>query len=79
MEINWNKEILELEEFFAAATLPTISIQLNKSGKVNNAKKFVETHLMFIKENNGKEKYLGYLNHLQELKSYLSQNNASNE
>jgi len=79
MEINWNKEILELEEFFAATTLPTIPIQLNKSGKVNDAKKFIETHLTFVKNNSGKEKYLPYLNRLYEIKSYLSQNNASNE
>ena len=67
---NWEQEIKELESYFSGITPPAETIQLNNFSTITNYSKFIEGHLTTVKHNNGKPKYLPYLNRLQELKHW---------
>ena len=68
---NWNIEISNLEVFFNSIELPTMPIKLNQACTINNAQRFVDSHLMFLKTNK-KKSFEPYLNRLKELKLLLT-------
>ncbi|MBL7766986.1 MAG: hypothetical protein JNJ58_12870 [Chitinophagaceae bacterium] len=68
----WDKEISELENYFAGLTLPTQPQSLNKYSKINDCKKFIESHLARVKAYNGNQNFLPYLNRLFELKTIIT-------
>jgi len=69
---NWNKDIKELETYFAGITLPTEPLKLNQCSTITNISLFIESHFATIKENNGKHLFIPHLNRLQELKQVLT-------
>ncbi len=69
---DWNDEILELESYFKSVVLPIQSIKLNQCTTILDVSKFIESHLANVKTNNGKQKFVPYLNRLQELRTILS-------
>ncbi len=69
---NWDSIICELENYFASATIPIQSIKLNPHSTILSLPFFIESHLSYVKANNGKRSFKPYLNRLQELKDYLS-------
>lgn len=71
---NWNNEIAELETYFVAAEPPTQPVKLNEYSTIIDYSLFIESHLATVKENNGKETFLPYLNRLQEFKQILTLN-----
>jgi hypothetical protein len=68
---NWNKDIAELENYFESIDLPTQPVKLNDGGIISNCSLFIDNHLAFIKENNGNNKYLPYLERLYLLKAII--------
>lgn len=72
--IDWNNEISELETFFSGIDLPNKPLNLNPFSTINNCSLFIESHFETIKYNNGKRKFVPYLNRLQELKQVLTTN-----
>lgn len=71
---DWQREITELEQFFNSINLPAEPVKLSPEGTITDIAKFIETHLSFVKANNGKAVYFPYLERLQELKQYLTIN-----
>ncbi len=67
-------DITELEKFFTGIKLPTEPIKLNSCTTITDIKKFIENHFSMVEANNGNFYFLPYLNRLQELKKYLSDN-----
>ena len=63
------KEVEELEKYFKKKKLPE-TIKLNNFTTIK-CSQFVDSHLTTIKENNGKQTFLPFLNRLQELKNLL--------
>ena len=71
---NWEQFINELENYFASITIPTQPVQLNPHSTITDCSKFIEGHFATVKANNGKLKFLPYLNRLKELKQVLTTN-----
>jgi hypothetical protein len=71
---SWEREITELESYFAEIALPTQPVKLNRCSTIINCSLFIESHFATVKANNGKRTFLPYLNRLQELKQVLPQN-----
>lgn len=71
---NWEKEISELNRYFAKTMLPTQPLKINKCSTVINVSLFVESHFAAINNNKGNRTFLPYLNRLQELKQILITN-----
>ena len=71
---NWEKDITELENYFAGIALPIQPVKLNRCSTVINCSLFIESHFATVKANNGKRTFLPYLNRLQELKQVLTTN-----
>jgi hypothetical protein len=71
---NWEKEIFELNRYFAKTILPTQPLKINKCITVLNVSLFVESHFVAINNNKGNRIFLPYLNRLQELKRILTTN-----
>ncbi|WP_288955751.1 DUF6371 domain-containing protein [uncultured Polaribacter sp.] len=69
---NWTVEIELLETFFKKYNLPNKEIRLNNSTVISNPQKFIDSHLAFVKANNGNNIYLPYLERLQKLKDILT-------
>lgn len=69
---NWNKDIKELEDFFKSITLPEKPIKFNDCTIILDVSKFINSHLLAIRAQNGKICYLPYLNRLIMLKKLLS-------
>ena len=67
---DWNKEIDELEVFFASRTLPK-TITLGKN-TILDPKSFIAVQLQFVKRNNGKKPFIKYLKQLQQIKTLLT-------
>lgn len=67
----WNQEIIELEEFFKTATLPSGPFKLNQFETICDIKKFIETNISAIKAQTGNKTYLPYLERLQDLQEFL--------
>ncbi|MCK4661989.1 MAG: hypothetical protein KAT68_03945 [Bacteroidales bacterium] len=68
------KDINELETFFASMQLPTEPIKLNSWSTITDVSKFIEGHLPIVKANNGNKTFKPYLDRLHELKQYLIRN-----
>tara|TARA_R110001632_G_scaffold232421_1_gene373173 strand:- start:13123 stop:14496 length:1374 start_codon:yes stop_codon:yes gene_type:complete len=66
--LNWDKEIKELEDFFKSITLPKNPIKLNNCTTILDVSKFINSHMLTIKSNNGNLIYKPYLSRLQEIK-----------
>jgi len=69
---NWDKEISELEAYFASIALPTQPVKLDQCSTVTNVQRFIEGHLATVKNYNGVQTFEPYLNRLQTLKQILS-------
>jgi hypothetical protein len=67
---NWNKEIAEMEKFFAAVTLPE-KVRLNSLSMIVDTHLFVNSHMNMIKAHNGETRFMPYLTRLQEVKKIL--------
>lgn len=65
---NWSREIEELENYFAGIILPTQPIQLDPCSTVTNAALFIENHIATIKNHNGNNTFLPYLNRIRKFK-----------
>jgi hypothetical protein len=61
-----------LEQFFAAATLPTHPVRLDQCTTISDVPTFVRSHLAFIKANNGSRGYDPYFGRLNQIKNILS-------
>jgi hypothetical protein len=68
---SWEPEISELELYFTKIQLPKEPVKLNSYSTIANVSKFLDTHFRTLKANNGKRRFLPYLNRLQELKQNL--------
>lgn len=68
---DWTAEINELEAFFDNTKLPTGTVPAEQGEVITDSKKFVDSHLTFVKRNNGNPTYLPYLQRLQNFKNYL--------
>ena len=71
---DWNPELIELEKYFKAVSLPAI-VQLNKAAKITNVPLFIDTHFQTLSNYNGNKIFLPYLNRLKELKQFIVNNN----
>jgi hypothetical protein len=69
---NWFVEVLNLEKFFLSITLPTGPLKLNAHSTIENVPAFIESHLKVVKANDGKKRFLPYLDRLKELRGYLT-------
>lgn len=67
---SWEEEIKELEDFFTNILLPT-SIKIGKGSTITDTRKFIQSHLRFVKRYNGKRIFLPYLERLRELEKEL--------
>jgi len=72
--INWDQDISELETYFLGIELPTKQVIINQCSKITNVPLFIESHFKTVKNHNGNQTYLPYLNRLQELKQTLTIN-----
>jgi hypothetical protein len=70
-KVNWNKQILALETFFANKTLPSEPVNLNNATTIQNGQLFVKTHLATVKANNGNKTFLPYLERLINYKKMI--------
>lgn len=70
---NWDKDILELENYFAGVVLPTEPLRVNKWTTILSCKGFIEGHLSTVKAHNGNKTFYPYLKRLWEFKEVLSQ------
>ncbi|NMC61397.1 MAG: hypothetical protein GYA51_18750 [Candidatus Methanofastidiosa archaeon] len=68
---NWDKEILELEQFFYTTLLPSHPISIKPHETILDVNKTVESLFTTIKQNNGKKGYLPYLEQLKEIRGYF--------
>ena len=70
----WERDITELENYFAGIAIPTQPVKLNKCSTITNCSLFIESHLTTVKANKGKRTFIQYLNRLQELKQIFTTN-----
>lgn len=70
---NWEKEINELENYFASISFPKQAIKFNSYCSILDTSKFVDAHLSVVRTNNGKPGFLPYLERLQELRNILAE------
>jgi hypothetical protein len=68
---HWEKDIAELETFFAGITLPTEPIRLTAGETITNLPKFIDSHLNTIRANNGNPTFIATLKRLQAVKLTL--------
>jgi len=61
----------ELESFFDSVDLPTEPINLNEAETITDCKKFVKSHLEYLKGQKGNKAYLPYYNRLIQLYKIL--------
>ena len=67
----WEQDITELENYFAAITIPTDRVKLNGCCTITNCASFIESQLATVKANNGNRTYKTYLNRLHAIKNVL--------
>ena len=67
----WEQDITELENYFAAITIPTQPLKLDGCCTITNCSSFIESHLATVKANNGNRTYKTYLNRLHAIKNVL--------
>lgn len=73
---DWSKDITALEKFFSEhTTTNTIDLYPNREfSNIENVPLFVKTYLGILREHNGNDDFLVYLNRLQTLQMRLSEN-----
>lgn len=71
---NWEKDISELENYFAGVTLPTQPLKLNQCSTILNVPLFIQSQFEAVNNNKNKRIFIPYLNRLQELKQTLITN-----
>ena len=71
---NWGNDISELENYFESIDIPTQPVKLNSYSTITNCTLFLRSHFSAVKDNNGNETFLPYLNRLKELKQVLTIN-----
>lgn len=64
---NWDREIIELEEFFKRKSIPK-DIRLNSVTRIWDSELFISSHMQIVKSNNGNRIYRPYLDRLIEFK-----------
>lgn len=69
---SWERDIKDLENYFAGIKMPTQPIKLHSSITIINIPLFIENHFATIKANDGKKSYLPYMNRLKEMKKILA-------
>jgi len=69
---SWERNIAELETYFAGITLPEEPIEICQGNTIIDVSKFIDSHLAIVKTYNGKRTFLPYLTRLLELKQYLT-------
>ena len=69
----WDKEIEELESFFSSVVLPATPVFLSKGVTIRDSELFVKSHLDTVKQNNGNDTFLPYLQRLITFKIILKQ------
>jgi len=62
----------ELQTFFNSIELPTEPIKLNKAETIIDCKKFVDSHLKYLKGQKGNRLYLPYYDRLLKLYKILN-------
>jgi hypothetical protein len=67
----WDKEISELQQFYSNTQLPEGPLRLNPCTTINNVKEFASAHFEMVQFNNGKYKFLPYLQRLKAVKKLL--------
>ena len=75
INVDWDREIKELEQFFKLATIPKGPISLNDHTKIVDPNKFITSHFEVVKAQNGKSVYRPYYDRLEQLKSLLTLSN----
>jgi hypothetical protein len=68
---NWQPEITEFEHFFDIVKLPETLVKLDNYRTIIDSSKYIKSHLDIVKAQNGKERYLPYLERLREFEQYL--------
>lgn len=68
---NWDKEIIELEQFFKSARIPTDPIKINRWSTITDVARYLESEFATVWANNGNRTFLPALNRLKELKQFL--------
>lgn len=68
---SWDKNITDLEQFFATATLPGTPIRLDRCSIITDVSLFINSHLSILKGQNGNKRYSPYLDRLTTLKTLL--------
>ena len=71
ISVSWEQDINDLEHFFSTVKLTDQSVRLNGTSTIIDIPKFIETHLLIVKNNNGNPCYLPYMERLQELKKKM--------
>ena len=71
---DWKPELIELEKYFKAVSLPA-TVQLNKAAKITNVPLFIDTHFQTLNNYNGNKTFLPYLKRLKDLKQFIVNNN----
>jgi len=69
---SWNREISDLESYYANVKLPSQPVKLDKSSTIIDCSKFIEKHLSTVKANIGNKTFFPYLKRLHELKRNLN-------
>ncbi len=66
----WDEDILYLEKFFKV--IPSEPVRLSKCEMITDPDLFIKSHLEMVKAQNGKTRYVPYLDRLKKLKIFLS-------
>ncbi len=71
-ETNWDKDIQQLEAYFANTVLPVTSVKLNPWTKIIDAHQFIDSHLATLKKHNGNRHFKPHLERLNEFMELLN-------
>ncbi|UZH56039.1 hypothetical protein JRG66_03985 [Salinimicrobium tongyeongense] len=69
---DWQTDISELERYFEKMRLPPEPVRLNQCTVITNVSQFLKSHLQTVKSHNGNNRFLPYLNRLQQLRTTLN-------
>lgn len=65
----WEPELISLQNYFKNATLPKTPIIINKGQTIMDINKFITSHLITARANNGNATYFPHISRLQALKT----------
>ena len=72
----WDKDIADLEAFFASITLPARPVKMDVCTTIVDVSLFVTAHLQVVKANKGNKTFLPYLDRLKQFKIKVSKLNT---